>query len=115
MPKPKRSNLRIITPTSKILRYMRMSRKVSMRAAGARLGISDSSIAHYETGRMDVFPERICQLVESYGYTMQDFEEVKNGRPMPVLSIKDECYQLIDRLDESKLRAVHAMLSSFVA
>jgi transcriptional regulator with XRE-family HTH domain len=115
MPKPKRSNLRIITSTSKILRYMRMSRKISMRAAGARNGISDSSIAHYETGRMDVFPERICQLVESYGYPLQDFEEFKNGRTMPTLSLKDECYQLIDRLDETKLRAIHAMLTSFVA
>ena len=61
MPKPKRSQLRIITPTSKILRYMRMSRRISMRAAGRKVGISDSSIAHYETGRMDVFPERIRQ------------------------------------------------------
>ncbi len=92
-----------------------MSRKISIRVPGRQVGISDSSIAHYETGRTDVLPERIFQIVESYGYTMEDFEEFKNGHPMPVLSLKDESYQLIDRLDESKLRAVHAMLTGFVS
>ena len=114
MKKPKRSQQKIITPTSKILRFMRMSRRISMRAAGARNGISDSSIAHYETGRMDISKARIRQLVECYGYTMQDFDEYTAGKPLPVLSIKDECFCLIDRLDETKLRAVHALLSGFV-
>ena len=115
MKKPKRSQQKIITPTSKILRFMRMSRRISMRAAGAQNGISDSSIAHYETGRMDISKARIRQLVESYGYSMQDFDEYAAGKPLPVLSIKDECFCLIDRLDETKLRAVHALLVGFVS
>ena len=115
MKKQKRSQRKIITPTSKILRYMRMSRQISMRAAGKRNGLSDSAIAHYETGRMDISTDRIRQLVENYGYTMQDFEEYTAGKPLPVLSIKDECYCLIDRLDETKLRAVHALLTGFIS
>ena len=86
-----------------------------MRAAGAQVGISDLSINHYEQGRMDISPERLRQLVESYAYTMQDFDDYKGGKPLPVLSIKDECICLIDRLDETKLRAVHALLASFVS
>ena len=115
MKKQKRSCQRIITPTSKILRFMRMSRRLSMRAAGHRNGISDSAIAHYEQGRMEVSSDRVRQLVESYGYTMPEFEEYAGGRPLPTLSIKDECFCLIERLDETKLRAVHAMLVSFVS
>lgn len=36
------------------------------------------------------------------------------GKPLPVLSLKDECYSLIDRLDDAKLHAVHALLKSFI-
>jgi transcriptional regulator with XRE-family HTH domain len=115
MKNSKRSQQKRITTASKILRFMRMSRQISMRAAGARNGISDSSINHYEQGRMDISPARLRQLVASYGYTMQEFEEFASGKPLPVLSIKDECFSLIDRLEEAKLRAVHALLVGFVS
>lgn len=68
-----------------------LDRRISMREAGRRNGISDSSIAHYEQGRMDVSPDRVRQVVESYGYAMQDFNEYAGGKPLPTLSIKDEC------------------------
>ena len=115
MKKPKRSQQKIITPTSKIIRYMRMSRCISMREAGRLNGISDSSIAHFETGRMNISAKRVRQLVECYGYKMEEFDEYVAGKPLPVLSIKDECFCLIDRLDETKLRAVHALLVGFVS
>ena len=85
-----------------------------MREAGSRNGCSDSSISHYEQGRMEYSPERVRALVESYCYTMDEFEEYLGGKPLPVLSIKDECYSLIDRLDDAKLHAVHALLKSFI-
>ncbi|MGK5089872.1 helix-turn-helix transcriptional regulator [Bdellovibrionota bacterium FG-2] len=85
MKKPKRSQQKIITPTSKILRFMRMSRGISMREAGARNGISDSAINHYEQGRMNISSKRLQQLIGCYGYTMQEFEEYAVGKPLPVL------------------------------
>lgn len=115
MKKQKRSQEKRFTRQATVLRWMRMSRRISMREAGRRNGCSDSSISHYEQGRMDIKPERIRQLVESYAYTIQEFEEFAGGKPLPVLSIKDECFSLIDRLDDMKLRAVHAMLVSFVS
>jgi transcriptional regulator with XRE-family HTH domain len=115
MKKPKRSQQKRITSTSKILRFMRMSRRISMREAGRRNGISDSAISHYEQGRMDVSRERLQHMIESYGYTVKDFDEYAEGKPLPVLCIKDECFCLIDRLDETKLRAVHALLVSFAS
>lgn len=109
MKKPKRSQQKRITRQATILRWMRMSRRISMREAGRRNGCSDSSISHYEQGRMDLSARKILQLVESYVYTMAEFEEYAAGKPLPVLSIKDECFCLIDRLDESKLRGKHSV------
>lgn len=113
MKKVKRSQEKRVTRQATVLRYMRMSRRISMREAGRRNGCSDSAISHYEQGRMELAPERVQQLVECYRYSMQEFEEFVGGKPLPVLSIKDECFSLIDRLDENKLRAVHAMLVGF--
>jgi hypothetical protein len=63
---------------------------------------------------MDVTRERVRQLVESYGYTLEDFDEYASGKTLPALTIHDECVRLLGRLDETKLRAVHALLVGFV-
>ena len=114
MKKPKRSQQKRITREAEILRYMRMSRVISMRKAGSLINYSDSSINHFEQGRMDIREETIVKLVVAYEYTMEQFNEYRNGKVLPVLSIKDACMGLIDRLDESKLRAVHSLLANFV-
>jgi len=109
----KRSQQKRLTHQSKILQFMRRSKRIPMREAGRRINFSASTISHIEQGRMDVSAERIQLLVESYGYTMPEFEEYMAGKTIPVLSIKEECFSLIDQLDESKLRAVHGMLVGF--
>ncbi len=86
-----------------------------MRKAGGLIGCSYSAINHYEQGRMDLQLDRVCLLVACYGYTMPEFEEYVRGKPLPVLSLKDECISLLDRIDEAKLRAVHAVLVGFVS
>lgn len=114
MKKPKRSQQKRITREAEILRYMRMSRVISMRKAGALTGYSDSSISHFEQGRMDLNEELIRKLVTAYQYSLEEFNEYRGGKALPVLSIKDACIGLIDRLDESKLRAVHSLLANFI-
>ena len=109
----KRSYKRILTPHCKILRFMRNSRKISMRKAGALLQLSGASINHYEHGRMDIPEGTIPKLVMGYGYTMDEYSEYLAGKPIPVLDMKEECISLLSRIDASKLRAVHAVLTSF--
>lgn len=111
--KKKRSQIKLYSIEAKILRYMRMSKRISMKEAGRRNGCSDSAIAHYEQGRMGISSSKIGKFVESYGFTESEWLAVISGKPLPVISIKDECFELIDRLDETKLRAVHALLQSF--
>ncbi len=109
----KRSQQKIITIESKILRYMRHSKNLSVNDAGTLVGISGSAIAHIEHGRMDISRARVETLVKVYGYTMDDFLEFAEGKEIPI-NHRDECISILSEIDEVKLRAVYSMLSSFL-
>lgn len=115
MKKQKRTNIRKITLESRIIRFMRLSRGITVREAGRRINMSDSLVSHFETGRSDLSEARIQQLVSVYGFAMKDFDEYRNGKPLPALGLKEDCINLLECIDEPKLRAVHAMLTSFLS
>jgi transcriptional regulator with XRE-family HTH domain len=115
MKKIQRSQQKRITLQTKIIRYMRRSRYISVREAARRIECSPSSINHYEHGRLDLPLDRIRQLTSAYGYSMEEFEKFESGASLPVLSIKDECISLLDRIDDAKMKAVHAVLIGFVS
>lgn len=110
----KRTEIKKPTLEAKILRFMRQSRKLSFRNAGKLIRVSGSLINHYEHGRMDLSQARIEQLCTLYGYSTQEFAEYQSGRAIPILNVKDECFALIERISEEKLRALHAVLLGFV-
>lgn len=111
----KRSQERRITVQSKVVRFMRLSRKISQREAARQCHISEPAIGHYENGRMDISPARLEQFLKAYGYTRPEYDEYINGKPIPVISVRDECISLLGKIDETKLRAVYAVLASFTA
>ena len=113
--KRKRSQEKKITAQCKIIRFMRVSRGISQREAGKKCDVSEQAIGHYENGRMDIAPTRLEKFLKVYGYTRQEFDEYVAGKPIPVISVRDECVSLLGRIDEVKLRAVHAVLASFVS
>lgn len=113
--KRKRSQEKKITMQCKVIRFMRVSRRISQREAARKCNISEPAIGHYENGRMDISASRLEQFLRVYGYTQREFEEYTSGKPIPVLSVRDDCISLLGRIDEIKLRAVHAVLSSFVS
>jgi hypothetical protein len=49
--------------------------------------------------------------VLAYGYSMQDFLEFIDGKSLPI-SYRDECIAIVRTLDEARLAAVHAMLTT---
>lgn len=64
----KRSARIIMTNEARVLREMRIAKGLSMRKAGQEIGVSDSYIAHVETGRMA--PPRSIKLIrflDAYG------------------------------------------------
>ena len=114
-PKNRRSQIKRITREAVVLRYLRRSRRISMRAAGAVIGVTSSAISHYEQGRMDLPKARIPDLLAAYRYTVAEFDEFVLGKALPVLGIRDECEQIIQRMSDAKLKQLHAVLVSFVA
>lgn len=111
----KRSNEKRISREAKIIRYMRIARGMTHGQAGLHCGCSEASIGHYENGRMDISASRLEQLLKAYGFSKEEFDEYRGGKPIPVIDLKAECILLLGRVDETKLRAVHAVLTSFVS
>jgi hypothetical protein len=113
MKKAKRSSYKVITLQAKIVRYMRVSRKISMREAGRRNRVSDTCICHYEHGRTGLSPELAAELAMSYGFTRGEFDAYMKGKPLPAPNVREECDALLDLLDEDTLRTVQTILSTF--
>ncbi|MEK7691557.1 MAG: helix-turn-helix transcriptional regulator [Bdellovibrionota bacterium] len=109
----KRTQQKKITIEARIVRFMRLSRGISQSEAAKTCRVSPAAIGHLENGRMDMTPARIVQFLSTYKYTLGEFKEFRAGKPIPVLSIKEECLNLLDRLDENKLWAVHGLLVGF--
>lgn len=93
---------------------MRLSRNISQRNVSEKMHCSESAIGHYETGRMDISKLRLKQFLNAYAYTMEEYEEYMRGRPIPTLELKGECINMLQRLDEVKLKTVHSVLVDFV-
>ena len=111
----KRSQQKIITTKSKIIRFMRISKKISQPNAARAAGCSPQAIGHYENGRMNIPENRLRRLLTLYDFTFEEFTEYLGGKPIPMVNVKDECLQLLDQIrNEEKLRAVHTILKSFV-
>jgi transcriptional regulator with XRE-family HTH domain len=95
-----------------VLRRMREAAKLTMRQAGAMIGISHVAVSQFENGKLDLPDYRIEQLLKAYGLDMSDLTKIL-GRPL-VANPKDDCHSIIDRLDEEQLVAVSSILRQIV-
>lgn len=86
-----------------VLRYLRLSKKINVKGAGASVGISGSAITHIEQGRMGISIARSRTLVEAYGYSWDDFMEYIDSKALPI-NYLDECVQLLAGIDKEKLQ-----------
>ena len=109
-----RSQIKRITREAIVLRWMRRSRRMSMRAAGALIGVTGSAVSHYEQGRMDLPKARVPQLIAGYHYTPAEYDEYVLGKTLPCLDLRDECEQIVQRMEAAKLKTLHAVLVSFM-
>lgn len=81
-----------------------------MRKAGGLLGLSDSYIAHIETGRMDPPQgDKLDRLLAIYGGIKQKsfFERVRNYAEC--VTPRTELMELVQRLPEEKIKTVIAL------
>lgn len=91
-----------------VLRRMRESSGLTMRAAGAIIGISHVAISQFENEKMAMPGYRIEQMVRTYGFTMEEFNNAI-GRPV-VVNLHDDCHAMIDRMDSDQLTAIRAVM-----
>lgn len=91
-----------------LLRRMRESAELTMRQVGGLIGVSHVTISQFENGKLELPAYRIEQLVNAYGLTMDDFNKIL-GRA-PVVSLKDDCRAMIDRMSEEQLVVLRGLL-----
>ena len=108
----RRSYKRIVTKEVKVLVVLRRLREVSQYQASRLCGYSESSIGHIEAGRIELSLKRICHIVESYGFTMDDFNYHLNGTEF-VTEIQDQCILVIRKLSKDQLKIVQPLLETF--
>ena len=103
----KRSSRIITTNEARALRELRMQHGLSMRKAGALIGLSDSYIAHVETGRMDP-PKgvKLDRLLAIYGGIKQKsfYERVRNFKA--TVTAKDQLLEMVQRMSEAKATVI---------
>ena len=111
--KYRRSDDKVITKEAGVLKYLRETRRISLRKVGLILGKSGTWVSHVEHGRIDLDPNKILRLLNVYGYKYEYFLElVSGGRAMPSNTYA-ECVEILKRLDKEKLKTVKAILESF--
>jgi len=111
--KNRRSDIKTVTREGQTLKYLRESRRLSMRKAGRIIGVSEATVNHLENGRMDITGDFIQRFLNAYGYTADEFNLYVEGKLEIPESNLAECLAIIKRLDPAKLKTVKAILQSF--
>lgn len=111
----KRSDRIVMTPAARLLKQLRHERGLSMIKAAALIGVSDSYIAHVETGRMDVPKgEKLKRLIHAYGVRSTSYYERLNNfslRHDP----RQELDELLKRMRDKEIETVLAVARGIIS
>lgn len=97
---------------SNVLRRLREKAELTTRQAAGIIGVTHTTISQFENGKRDLAGYRIEELVKTYGYTMDQFEKILGHKS--VISYKDDCLAMIERLDDEQLGAIRAVISQLL-
>jgi transcriptional regulator with XRE-family HTH domain len=104
-----------MTNEARVLRLMRKEHGLSLKAAADAVGVSDSLIVQYETGRMNP-PEgqRLEDLLRLYGgiKTKSFYERVRKYEER--LAPRDEAIQLLNRMGDPQILMVLPILKGLL-
>ncbi len=108
----RRSYKRIVTKEVKTLQVLRRLKRLTQHKASVYCGYHRSAIGHIENGRIELTPKKVKHIVESFGYTMADFEYHFKSDQF-ITDIQENCINIIRALSEEKLKAVYPLLQTF--
>ena len=111
--KRRRFYKKIITKEVQVLQALRKLKDLSQNKASVVCGYNRTAIGYIENGRVELHRTKIAHIVNSYGFTTEDFERHMKSEVL-VTDIQDECISIIKGLCEKNLKAVHPLLLNFL-
>ncbi len=96
-----------MTNEARVLRALRIEHSLSMKKAAGLMEISDSTVSHIETGRMDVPKgERLERFLRAYGgiKAKSFYERVRNFQDAP--TPQEELLELVQRVNPEQAKTL---------
>lgn len=110
----KRSDRIEMTDEARVLKILRSEAKLSMKKVADLVGLSDSYIAHVETGRIDVpDSDKLNRLLKIYGIQLGTFRERVRIYSVQITP-EQELMELVYRLRPHEVKALVAVAKSMV-
>jgi len=109
----RRSDTKIVTQEAKVLKFLRESRRLSMRKAGRLINLSDTFVCHCENGRIDLSPGIIAKFLHAYGFDYGHFQKLVLGQIEMPQDKLEECLSLLKNMSQDKLKTVKTILQTF--
>lgn len=104
----RRSAKIILSNEARVLKQMRLEHGLSMKRAAALMGVSDSTVAHTETGRLNA-PKgaRLERFLRVYGDIKPKsfYERVRTYGTTPP-SLQQELAELLKRANDQQIRVI---------
>ena len=110
----RRSYQKKITREVLAISRLRKRRRVSQYKASELCGWHRTAVGHIENGRIELTPKKLDTLLSALGYTKKQFNE-QFCSEIDRDSIEQQCFRLIEKMEDSKLVSVHSILQSFVS
>jgi transcriptional regulator with XRE-family HTH domain len=105
----RRSYQRIITKEVRVLKILRQMKNLTQDQASAVCGYSRPSIGHIENGRITLDKNRIEHIVESYEYSILEFDRLIKEEILRDEIIKN-CMKKLISLSEDKLKLASTII-----
>lgn len=110
----KRFRHRHITRECKVLKELRLRINIDQISASKKCSLGVNSIGWIENGRVQLTDKKIRKIVETYGFTMELFNQLLKVNPLRHEMI-EQSNEIISGLDENKLRVIMPMLQSMAS
>lgn len=111
--KTRRSDFKVHTKEGRALKFLRESRKLSMRKAAAVLNTSEAFVNHSENGRLDLTMTTILKFLKGYGYEFEYFKKIVDGKIEIPSNDFEDCVAILKRVAPEKLKTIKNILQSF--
>ena len=105
---------RKITRECKVLKEMRLMKDIDQYTASKDCKFGRNTIGFIENGRVTLTEKKIRHIIETYGFTMELFQQLLKHSLLRH-EIIAQCQEILTKLDENKLRVIFPMLQSMAS